>query len=181
MSGVGADGSDGSETYEVRSYQTRRRRPREPRKGGDGVEDGAAGVLHVICVAVAGPALQALGLPKLDAHLFIFWYALLSTITPPVCGAVFIAAGMVGENWLRVSIKAMSLGLGLYLIPLAMVANPDLIALESAPTAAIAAFVKVAVGLGLVSAGVVRPLGYPRRASLIALGACLLALPLRVA
>ena len=49
---------------------------------------------YVICVSVAGPALQELGLPVLQAHLFVFWYALLSTITPPVCGTVFIAAGM---------------------------------------------------------------------------------------
>ncbi len=136
---------------------------------------------YVICVAVAGPALQALGLPKLDAHLFIFWYALLSTITPPVCGAVFIAAGMVDENWLKVSLRAMSLGLGLYLIPIAMVANPDLIALESAPWAALVAFAKVALGLGLISAGVVRPLGYPRRALLVAAGAVAIGAPLGLA
>ena len=51
---------------------------------------------YVICVSVAGPALQQLGLDLLLVHLFVFWFALLSTITPPVCGAVFIAAGMVG-------------------------------------------------------------------------------------
>ncbi|MFP3441294.1 TRAP transporter large permease subunit, partial [Pantoea sp. SIMBA_133] len=50
---------------------------------------------YVICVSVAGPALISLGLEPLLAHLFVFWYALLSTITPPVCGGVFIAAGMV--------------------------------------------------------------------------------------
>ncbi len=47
---------------------------------------------YVICIAVAGDALQSLGLSPLYAHLFVFWYALLCTITPPVCGNVFIAA-----------------------------------------------------------------------------------------
>ncbi|MBX2884851.1 MAG: TRAP transporter fused permease subunit, partial [Granulosicoccus sp.] len=65
---------------------------------------------YVICISVAGPALTQLGLEALQAHLFVFWFALLSTITPPVCGAVFIAAGMVNENWLKVSISAMALG-----------------------------------------------------------------------
>src|SRR5690606_37094677 len=125
---------------------------------------------YVICVAVAGPALQQLGLPTLTAHLFVFWYALLSTITPPVCGAVFIAAGMVNENWLRVSVTAMALGLGLYLIPIGMVANPDLIALEHAPWSALAAFAKVGIALGLVSAGVIRPGGVVLRAGLVAVG-----------
>jgi len=46
----------------------------------------------VICISVAGPALARMGVPALDAHMFVFWYALLSTITPPVCGTVYIAA-----------------------------------------------------------------------------------------
>ena len=51
---------------------------------------------YVICVSVAGPALVDMGLGLLQVHLFVFWFALLSTITPPVCGTVFIAAGMGG-------------------------------------------------------------------------------------
>src|SRR3546814_16458162 len=79
---------------------------------------------YVICVSIAGPALHSLGIDLLLAHLFVFWFALLSTITPPVCGTVFIAAGIVGENWLKVAVSAMRLGVGLYIIPLAMIANP---------------------------------------------------------
>ncbi|WP_163560965.1 TRAP transporter fused permease subunit [Halomonas sp. NO4] len=110
---------------------------------------------YVICVSVAGPALTELGLPPLLAHLFVFWYALLSTITPPVCGGVFIAAGMVGENWLKVALKAMALGLGLYLIPLAMVANPEVIRLAFDPFWAVVDALKIAVGLGAISYGVI--------------------------
>ncbi|MEM9238431.1 MAG: TRAP transporter fused permease subunit [Pseudomonadota bacterium] len=110
---------------------------------------------YVICVSVAGPALIQLGLEPLQAHLFVFWYALLSTITPPVCGAVFIASGMVRENWLRVAVTAMALGVGLYVIPLGMIANPDLIRPVDAPVASIIAFLRVAVGLGLISYGLI--------------------------
>ncbi|MBB97433.1 MAG: TRAP transporter permease DctM/Q [Rhodobacteraceae bacterium] len=106
---------------------------------------------YVICVSVAGPALVQLGLEPLQAHLFVFWFALLSTITPPVCGAVFIAAGMIGENWLKVALTAMALGVGLYIIPLGMVANPALIALGERPGAALLAGLRIALGLGLVS------------------------------
>jgi TRAP transporter 4TM/12TM fusion protein len=112
---------------------------------------------YVICVSVAGPALIDLGLAPLQAHLFIFWFALLSTITPPVCGAVFIAAGMVGENWLKVAASAMALGVGLYLIPLGMIANPSLIGLAEHPGWAVLSAVKVALGLALVSFGVIAP------------------------
>ena len=110
---------------------------------------------YVICVSVAGPALSQLGLEPLQAHLFVFWFALLSTITPPVCGAVFIAAGMIGENWLKVALTAMALGVGLYLIPLGMIANPDIIRLAETPVPAIIAMLRVALGLALVSYGLI--------------------------
>lgn len=110
---------------------------------------------YVICVSVAGPALTELGLAPLQAHLFVFWFALLSTITPPVCGAVFIAAGMAQENWLRVAMTAMALGVGLYVIPLSMIANAALIRVSSTPLAALAAFVVTGLGLGLISHGLI--------------------------
>ncbi|WP_375261158.1 TRAP transporter permease [Palleronia sp.] len=110
---------------------------------------------YVICVSVAGPALVELGLAPLQAHLFVFWFALLSTITPPVCGAVFIAAGMIGERWLKVAVTAMALGVGLYVIPLGMIANPYLIALAEHPALAIFAAIRVALGLTLISSGLI--------------------------
>ncbi|MBZ0328718.1 TRAP transporter fused permease subunit [Halomonas sp. ANAO-440] len=126
---------------------------------------------YVICVSVAGPALIALGLEPLLAHLFVFWFALLSTITPPVCGGVFIAAGMVGENWLKVAMKAMALGIGLYIIPLAMVANPDIIRLAFDPFAAVFDMVKIAVGLGGISYGVIARRALWLRVLLVVAGA----------
>ncbi len=110
---------------------------------------------YVICVSVAGPALVKLGLEPLQAHMFVFWFALLSTITPPVCGAVFIAAGMIGENWLKVALTAMGLGIGLYIIPLAMIANPALLESSGDPVAAGLAFLQTAIGLGLISYGLI--------------------------
>jgi len=129
---------------------------------------------YVICVSVAGPALIELGLVPLQAHLFVFWFALLSTITPPVCGAVFIAAGMIGENWLKVAVTAMSLGFGLYVIPLAMIANPDLIALGTAPLMAAVALVQVGAGLALMSSALISPRGIAIRAGLFAGGAAII-------
>lgn len=112
---------------------------------------------YVICISVAGPALIDLGLEPLQAHLFVFWFALLSTITPPVCGAVFIAAGMVDENWLKVALTAMALGLGLYFIPLGMIANPELIALGVTPVIALLFATKVLAALVALSFAVIAP------------------------
>ncbi|MEE3045963.1 MAG: TRAP transporter fused permease subunit [Pseudomonadota bacterium] len=126
---------------------------------------------YVICVSVAGPALIELGLDPLQAHLFVFWFALLSTITPPVCGAVFIAAGMVEENWLKVAGTAMALGVGLYIVPLAMIANASLIDLGNDPVWAIAAGLKVAVGLTAISFGLISPRAVVTRVALVCAGA----------
>lgn len=105
---------------------------------------------YIICVSVAGPALQQMGLAPLQAHLFVFWYALLSTITPPVCGTVFIAAGMAQTPWVPVAGQAMRLGLGLYFVPLAFIANPYLLHPVTNPGLAGIAFAKIGCGLWLL-------------------------------
>ena len=126
---------------------------------------------YVICVSVAGPALIELGLQPIQAHLFVFWFALLSTITPPVCGAVFIAAGMIGENWLKVALTAMALGIGLYLIPLGMIANPAIIELRTDVFAALLTLLQMAAGLAALSFGLISRIALPLRAALLAIGA----------
>ena len=125
---------------------------------------------YVICVSVAGPALVQLGLQPLQAHLFVFWFALISTITPPVCGAVFIAAGMIGENWLKVALTAMALGIGLYVIPLGMIANPQVIELASHPLEAVLAAVQIGLGLAAISYGLIAARSTARKLVLIAIG-----------
>ena len=129
---------------------------------------------YVICISVAGPALISLGLEPLQAHLFVFWFALLSTITPPVCGAVFIAASMVNENWLKVAMFAMALGLGLYLIPLGMIANPDLIKFGIKPLSAFVSMFKVGIALTMISFGLIAPKILWLRIGLVIAGGVLL-------
>ncbi|MGJ8647083.1 MAG: TRAP transporter permease [Marinomonas colpomeniae] len=129
---------------------------------------------YVICISVAGPALSQLGLSPLQAHLFVFWFALLSTITPPVCGSVFIAAGMVKENWLKVAGTAMMLGVGLYLIPLAMIANPSLIQLGNSPFLAILSALKIALALYFISMALIAPFKKIKRALYLLIGIVLI-------
>ncbi|WP_150524402.1 TRAP transporter permease [Roseibium sediminis] len=132
---------------------------------------------YVICVSVAGPALVQLGLEPLQAHLFVFWFALLSTITPPVCGAVFIAAGMVEENWLKVALTAMALGVGLYIIPLGMIANPALLQVVDHPALAGLAFLRLAIGLSAISYGLISPRSLQARLGLVLIGAAVIFVP----
>jgi TRAP-type uncharacterized transport system fused permease subunit len=77
---------------------------------------------------------------------------------------------MIGENWLRVALTAMALGVGLYLVPLGMVANPDVIALAESTGPALLAALKIALGLALISWALVRKKAAPLRGAALALG-----------
>ncbi len=110
---------------------------------------------YIICVSVAGPILENFGLSPLQTHLFIFWFALLSTITPPVCGTVFIASGIAQTNWLHVASKAMRLGIGLYIIPVAFIMNRYLILPNQDLLLSLASFAKISLGLVFLSYGLV--------------------------
>ena len=125
---------------------------------------------YVICVSVAGPALIDLGLKPLLVHLFVFWFALLSTITPPVCGGVFIAASMVEENWLKVAWSAIALGLGLYIVPLAMIKHPQLIEISSFPVLSVLTAVQIGLGLILLSRGIISSTKWSKKLLLVFAG-----------
>ncbi len=79
---------------------------------------------YVIAAAVLAPALASLGITPLAGHLFIFWFAIKSGLTPPVCIAVFTAAAISGGNWLRLAWIAMRLGIGGYIMPFFFVFFP---------------------------------------------------------
>ncbi len=72
---------------------------------------------YVIAAAVLVPAMQGLGLPALASHLFIFYFAIKSGLTPPVCITVFTTAAIADSNWLRTAWDAMKLGIGGYIMP----------------------------------------------------------------
>ncbi len=125
---------------------------------------------YVICIAVAGPALIALGLPPLHAHMFVFWYALLCTITPPVCGNVFIASTIAKTPWLPVALRAMRIGIGLFIVPLGFIANPSMLGVLTDPWTALAATVKVGFGLWFLSYGFIADTPLWKRLGAFAIG-----------
>ncbi|MCL0065703.1 TRAP transporter fused permease subunit [Dehalococcoidia bacterium] len=82
---------------------------------------------YVIGAAVLGPALIGLGMDPLAGHLFIFYFAILSALTPPVCIAVFTATAISGGSWLRLAVISMILGIGGYIIPYFFIFEPALL------------------------------------------------------
>lgn len=72
---------------------------------------------YVIAAAVLVPAMEGMGLDPLASHMFIFYFAIKSGLTPPVCIAVFTAVAISGGNWLRAAWDSMRLGIGGYIMP----------------------------------------------------------------
>ncbi len=86
---------------------------------------------YVLVAAVLAPALTKVGLDPIVAHMFVFYYATISVITPPVCVAVFVAAGIAQTNWLAVAREAVKLGAVTYVIPFMFIAYPGMLATGS--------------------------------------------------
>ncbi len=72
---------------------------------------------YVIAAAVLVPAMEGMGFDPLASHLFIFYFAIKSGLTPPVCIAVFTAAAISGGSWLKAAWDSMRLGIGGYIMP----------------------------------------------------------------
>lgn len=83
---------------------------------------------YIVLAVLAAPLLTLeFGIPILIAHLVIFWYSQDSNVTPPVALAAFAGAGISGGDPMRTGIQAWKFAKGLYLIPLFMVYNPEII------------------------------------------------------
>ena len=86
---------------------------------------------YILTASVAAAALSALGLPPLTAHMFIFYFAILSAITPPVCASVYAAATIAQENFWRVARESLRIGASIYFIPFMFVYRPELLMVGS--------------------------------------------------
>ncbi len=86
---------------------------------------------YLVAVVIGGPALMKLGVHPIAAHLFVFYFAIISAITPPVCGAVYIAAGIAEANWVKTAKFALLLGFSAFIIPYLFVFDTSLLLLTS--------------------------------------------------
>jgi TRAP transporter 4TM/12TM fusion protein len=91
---------------------------------GTGIPTTAA---YVISVTVGAAALGNLGVSLLAAHLFVFYYAVLSDLTPPDAVTAFAAANIAGADMFATGIEAFRLGIAGFLVPFAFVFHPELV------------------------------------------------------
>ena len=82
---------------------------------------------YVVLATLGAPALQMLGAPILASHLFIFYFAIISAITPPVCLSSYVAASIAGANPLKVGVTSLTVAPFIYALPFFFVYHPALL------------------------------------------------------
>ncbi len=105
---------------------------------------------YAIAGAVVAPGLIRIGVEPLVAHMFIFYFAILSAITPPVALASFAAASMARADMWRTSVIALKLGLATFIVPFMFWLSPALLAQGELGTILIA-FVTASLGVYLLA------------------------------
>ncbi|TXT44315.1 MAG: TRAP transporter [Spirochaetes bacterium] len=109
---------------------------------------------YLILATVVTPALAEMGVPLLTAHFFVFFYGCLSTITPPVALASYVAAGIAGADINKVGWTAFRYGLPTYILPFMFVYGPGLLmqgtAIEIIWTVIVSLFGVYVISCGLV-------------------------------
>jgi TRAP transporter 4TM/12TM fusion protein len=84
---------------------------------------------YIIVAVIAAPALTKLGVLPIAAHLFVFYFAVLADITPPVCIAAYAAAGLAGANPMKTGFTATKLGIAAFIVPFFFCFDPALMGL----------------------------------------------------
>ena len=110
---------------------------------------------YIIAVTIGGPAMMALGIDKLPAHLFVFYFAILAEVTPPVCIAAYCGAAIAGTPPMATGFEASKLAIMGYIIPFIFVYNRALL-MQGTAVDIISTFLGLILVCGFFAAGMSR-------------------------
>lgn len=127
--------------------------------------------VYIVLAVLLAPALTKMGVDPLAAHLFVFYYGCLSTITPPVATASFAAAALTGSRPFALGFQAWKLSLSGYIIPFMFIFNRELL-FQGSPLGIAKAMVTALIGIYALSCSIEgymkKPLHWALRALLFA-------------
>ena len=118
---------------------------------------------YVIAAAVGAPALLSAGVPALGANLFVFYFAIISFITPPVAIASYAAAGLAGANSTKTGYLAFKLGIAGFIIPFLYIYHPGLLILGTGTWETVYALTLAAGAVVFIAAAFEGWMGLPLR------------------
>ncbi|MEJ5183843.1 MAG: TRAP transporter permease [Rectinemataceae bacterium] len=128
---------------------------------------------YILASALGAPILVKMGVPPIAAHMFVFYFAVISNITPPVALACFAASSISGANPNKIGIQAVRLGFLAFVVPFAFCYDPGLLLQSSAGANILAIFTAVVsvLAFGYLWVGYIRhPIPLWMRLPLLAAG-----------
>lgn len=132
---------------------------------------------YVMVAVMTAPALVKMGVPLLAAHLFVFWWGIISFLTPPVCTAAYIAAGIAGAPPMETGWQSSRLAIAAYFVPFFFCFFPEYL-MNGAPASIVLVSMTAILGLVLISGGIegymLRVVSWWGRILLLASGATLM-------
>ncbi len=108
---------------------------------------------YAVAASVVAPGLVQLGIPQLTAHFFVFYFAVVSAITPPVALASYAAAGISGANPMETSVASFKIGIAAFIVPFMFFYNSAIL-MEGTWVEVIRAGMTATFGVFLLSSGV---------------------------
>ena len=87
---------------------------------------------YINVALLMGPVLAGLGIAVFTAHMFIFYFAVASAITPPVALAAFAASSITKEDPMRTGVSAVRIGIVMFVIPFIFAFYPEILLIEAA-------------------------------------------------
>ena len=113
---------------------------------------------YIICAVIAAPALTKLGVPDYAAHMFIFYYAVLSEVSPPTALSPFAAAAITGGSPYMTTLQSWKYTMPAFLVPFVFVLDPVGTGLLLKPAKGVTwfdvAYVSGVTALGIVALGI---------------------------
>jgi TRAP transporter 4TM/12TM fusion protein len=97
-------------------------------------------VAYLVVAITLTPFLQELGVPALYAHMFVFYFAIFSTISPPVAISCLAAAKISGGTFLGTARESLKISVPTFIIPFAFIFNPALLTFPKVSVASLIAF-----------------------------------------
>lgn len=82
---------------------------------------------YILVAVIGAPALTELGFDLLAVHLFIYYYAILANLTPPVASAALVASRIAESKYTKTALRAVRLGLPGFILPWIFIFNPSMI------------------------------------------------------
>lgn len=106
---------------------------------------------YIICAVIAAPALTKLGVPNFAAHMFVFYYAVLSEVSPPTALSPFAAAAITGGDPYKTTLQTWKYTLPAFLVPFAFVLDPAGVGLLLKGSAVDVVHVTLTAALGIAA------------------------------